>query len=529
MAPPFKMELQRFERGPFFMVKIHIDDQCQGGMIAPELHSHFIEMLGSCIYDGIWVGEDSDIPNIRGIRKDFVEALKAIAPPVIRWPGGCYADTYHWRNGIGKRSERPVTFNENFGTFELDTNQFGIHEFMDLCRMVGAKPWLNVNLISGSVAEMKEWMEYCNREEDTTIKQEREANGSKEAFRVEYWGIGNEPWAGGGNFTAQGYADAYRKYATAAPSFRKSMMDKDAVPMRLILCGPDGNKPAERTAWTKELFEAFGKYRRPPMYGYDLHFYNWNISHQGDTDLTFDKDGWYRVIDRCFELEDVILEQYALIQDGLAQLSSSGDMDRFNKKQCELFVGEWGNWHGSAFMARPALFQQVTMRDAITSALTLDIFHRNCGKVKMACVAQTVNVLNALFLTDGKRFIRTPNYDVFQMYMVHRGAVLINSRCSFEKNETARVHVLASLKDNAVSVNIINTSYDHSEDVEIALPGNYTYLSGKVLCSGAPEDYNSWEQPDLIRARECDPLVKTPGGWLACIPAASVSVYQFKQ
>ncbi len=510
------------------MVKIHIDDQRLGGVIAPELHSQFIEVLGGCIYDGIWVGEASDIPNIDGLRLDFVEAMKAIAPPVIRWPGGCYADTYHWRNGIGKRSERPVTFNENFGTFELDTNQFGIHEFMELCRLVGAKPWLNVNLLSGSVAEMKEWMEYCNREEDTTLKKEREANGSPEAFHVEYWGIGNEPWAGGGNYTATGYADEYRKYATSAPSFKKSMMDTSACPMHLIVCGPDGNKPEERVAWTKDLFEAFGKYRRPPMYGYDLHFYNWNISHPGDTDIKFDREGWYRVIDGCFELEDVLNEQYALIQEGLAQLPSTEAMERLHPNRCELVVGEWGNWHGSAFMARPALFQQVTMRDAITSALTLDIFHRNCSKVKMACVAQTVNVLNALFLTDGRRFIKTPNYDVFEMYMVHRGARLIEDLCSDEASECKKIHVLASLRDNMMSVNVVNTDYDCPETIELCLPENYRYVSGKVLCASAPDDFNSWEQPDLIRAAPCEaPVMAGSGQFCVNVPAASVSVYQF--
>ena len=515
------------------MVKIHIDDRKQGEIISPELHSHFIEMLGGCIYDGIWVGEDSKIPNIRGIRKEFVEAFKAIAPPVIRWPGGCYADTYHWRNGIGRRSERPVTFNENFGTFELDTNAFGLHEFMDLCTMVGAKPWLNVNLLSGSVSEMKEWMEYCNREADTSLKREREANGSAKAFRVEYWGIGNEPWAGGGNYTAQGYADEYRKYASAAPSFKKSMMDPDAVPMRMIVCGPDGNKPAERAAWTRDLFEAFGKYRRPPMYGYDLHFYNWNVAHPEDTDTHFDRDGWYRVIHSCFELEDVINEQYALIQEGLQRLPSTGDSERFSPKQCELLVGEWGNWHGNAFMARPALFQQVTMRDAITSALTLDIFHRNCDKVKIACVAQTVNVLNALFLTDGEKFIKTPNYDVFRMYMVHRGARLIECRseaeatCEYSSEARGSIHVLASQKDDMVNVNVVNTDDACPEDIELYLPENYRFMSGSVLCSQSPDDFNTWEQPDLIRERPCEAPVMADGCWLARVPAASVSVYQF--
>ena len=169
--------------------------------IYPELQGHFIEFLGSCIYDGIWVGEDSEIPNYHGIRKDLVDAFQKLHPPVIRWPGGCYADVYHWRNGIGPRENRPVTYNENFGTFETDPNQFGTHEMMEFCEMIGAKPWFNINMMTGSPAEMREWMEYCNRRESTTLTRERKVNGHEAPFQVEYWGIGNEVWDGGGKMT----------------------------------------------------------------------------------------------------------------------------------------------------------------------------------------------------------------------------------------------------------------------------------------------------------------------------------------
>lgn len=505
------------------MAEITIKHREKRHKIDARLHSQFIEMLGGCIYDGIWVGEDSEIPNIRGIRKDFVEALKEIAPPVIRWPGGCYADMYHWRDGVGPRELRPVTFNENFGTYELDTNQFGIHEFMDLCRLTGAKPWLNINMLSGTVAEMKEWMEYCNREQETTLKKEREKNGSPEAFGVEYWGIGNEPWAGGGNYTAQGYVAEYRKYATAAPNFRESMTKPPKHPMRMILCGPDGNKPIERVKWTKDVFASLGEYRCPPLEGYDLHFYNWNVDNPEDTDVTFDEAGWYKVIRSCFELEDVIKEQYALIQDGLKKLPKpEGDLFEGPEKTCDIYVGEWGNWHASAFMARPALFQQVTMRDAITSALTLDIFHRNCDKVKMACTAQTVNVLNSLFLTDKEKMIKTPNYDVFQMYMVHREATLLECTC-----DDPDLYTLASEKDGIISVNVVNISYSDGKEVKWNLPEGYTYMEGSVLASENPDDCNTWEEPDKIRAKESPASEKRDGVWTALVPKASVSVYRF--
>ncbi len=509
------------------MIWISVDDQKKKGHIKRELHSHFMEMLGACIYDGVWVGEDSEIPNIRGIRKEFIDAMKAIRPPVIRWPGGCYADTYHWRNGIGSREKRPVVFNENFATYELDHNQFGIHEFMDLCSLVGAKPWLNVNMLSGSVQEMKDWMEYCNRESGTELAKEREKNGSREPFGIELWGIGNEAWCGGGNFTASGYAAEYRKYASAVPSFRTDLTKPPKVQMKLIAVGPDGNKPIERKRWTGELMQALAEYRQPPLDAMDLHFYNWNIKDPGDTDLTFEKEGWYRVINQCFELETVIQEQYDLIQEGLNHFPQPEMAELAGTKPtCELYVGEWGNWHGNAFLARPALFQQVTMRDAVTSALTLDIFHRNCEKVSLACVAQTVNVLNALFLTDQEKFLKTPNYDVFEMYQVHRDGTLIEAVCE-EETDLGKVYTLASEKEGIISLNIVNTSYDEKKDLRIQLPEGYVYLSGKQLHSETPQDYNSFENPDHIRAEECASPVWEEGIWGIQIPAASVTVLRF--
>ena len=237
------------------MKTVKIDTSKTKGTISRELHSHFIEFLGGCIYDGIWVGEDSEIPNVHGLRKDVVDALKRLEPPVIRWPGGCYADTYHWRNGIGPRESRPVTYNENFGTYETDSNQFGTHEFMELCSLVGAKPWLNVNMMTGSAAEMREWMEYCNREEETALSRERRENGAREPFGVELWGIGNEVWAGGGTMTPQSYAGEYRKYASSFPNFVSlENGGKPRTEMKRIASGPDGNKPKERVEWTKQLF-----------------------------------------------------------------------------------------------------------------------------------------------------------------------------------------------------------------------------------------------------------------------------------
>ena len=507
-------------------------------IINPELHSHFIEFLGNCIKEGIWVGEESSIPNYDGMRKDVVDALKRIEPPLIRWPGGCYADTYHWRDGIGSREKRKTTFNENFGTYEIENNQFGTHEFMQLCKIVGAKPWLNINMLSGTVQEAVEWTEYCNRKEETTLSLERSNNGSVEPFNVEYWGIGNECWAGGGNYTAQGYANEYRKFTSAIPSFKpinfNSNINSEGINMNMIACGPDGNKPKERVRWTKDFFDALREYRMPKLSAFDLHFYNWNFKNTTETELDFDKDDWYRVIHGCMELEGVIKEQNDLIQEGLSNLPiPEGDFP-YEQPKCDLIVGEWGNWHAQAFTARPALYQQCSMRDALTTAITLDIFHRNCDIVKIACVAQSVNVLNSLILTEGEKMVLTPNYYVFEMYKVHRNAqvldISIESSVAYNNDEIEiyNIYSFASVKDGVISINIINASIDEEREVDIVFEDELEFLSGKILNGSSSNSYNSISNPDEVKIEKAkEPELIENKVWRIKIPKASVSVYQF--
>ena len=507
-------------------VIVHIDQD--KGIIQPELHGQFIEFLGSCIYDGIWVGEDSEIPNYEGLRKDIVEGLKELEPPIIRWPGGCYADTYHWRAGIGKREERPVTYNENFGTFEIDTNQFGTHEFMKLCQMVGAKPWLNINMLSGSIAEMQEWMEYCNRKEATSLSKERAANGSEKAFDVEYWGIGNEVWGGGGMMTPESYAQEYRKYATAFPSFASvdTFMTELTV-MKRIASGPDGNKPKERVTWTKDFFKEIAKYRQPAVDAYDLHFYNWNMKHPGQSELEFNEAEWYEVIGSCFELEDVIKEQYELIREGLESYPEAEGFFKGPEAKCDLIVGEWGNWHAAAFTNRPALYQQCTMRDAITTALTLDIFHRNADLVKLACVAQSVNVLNSLFLTEGEKCLRTPNYDVFLMYKEHRGGRILVIEDE-DQSEPGGVYTVASRKLDFINISLVNTNMRELKEIEIDFGTTVVCARAESLMGDTPKAYNSFDQPDRIRKQKVEAPKGKASTFKLTLPAASVSLYQFQ-
>lgn len=507
------------------MDTIEIISRRKNPIIHSELHGQFIEFLGAAIYDGIWVGEDSSIPNIHGLRKDVVEALQKIHPPVIRWPGGCYADTYHWRNGIGPRKERPITYNENFGTYERDDNSFGTHEFMELCRLVGAKPWFNVNMMTGTPAEMRDWIEYCNRKEDTSLSRERAKNGDKDPFNVEIWGIGNEPWAGGGNMTAEGYADAYRRFSSSIPSFASVQNGgKSELNLKRIACGPDGNKPRERFEWTKRFFKALGQFRCPPIDGYDLHFYNWNIDHPEEKVTEFDEAEWIRVISGCLELEKVIEEQYTLIQEGVSSLPVSEGAFHVDKPVCQLVIGEWGNWHGAAFTGRPALYQQCTMRDAVTTALTLDLLHRNCDKVRMACNAQTVNVLNSLILTDRESCILTPNYYVFDLYQVHREAEYVP--LSWNEGMDG-VFLTASKKDGILSLDVVNANMSQDKTISFYPGMGARFVEGSILTSSDPHDVNDKNNPYRIVPRKAQEPEEQRGTYTVTLPKASVSVLRF--
>lgn len=516
------------------MAKIKIDSNERLAEVTPELHGQFIEFLGSGIYDGIWVGVDSDIPNYQGFRKDVVDAMKALEPPLLRWPGGCFADTYHWRDGIGEREKRPTYYNENFGTMAVENNHFGTDEFLQLCELVGAKPWININMLTGTTAESREWAEYVNRETMTSITKERAANGHPEPYNVEMWGIGNESWAGGGNYTAESYANDYRKYSSGMPSFGAGLpwVETNQV-MKMIAVGPDGNKPKERVEWTKDFFAELAKYRKPRIDGYDLHFYNWNLSDQSDLITDFSEDAWYRVINGAFELEDVIVEQYDLIREGLKAIPKEEGAFA-TELNVDLIVGEWGNWHNVDLTAPSILWQQATMRDALTTALTLDIFHRNADKVKMACVAQSVNVLNSLFLTKGKETVLTPNYYVFEMYKYHQGAqglklgLQTESLGRVSEQKLNKVYSFASIKDGVITVNLINSDLQSEDTVQIDFNEAVHFVAGQELYAEKMTDFNDFGRAAKVKPREVEsPTVEGTTVAIKLKPA-SVAVYRFE-
>lgn len=516
------------------MSKVTINTTTRQGVINPNLHGQFVEFLGSGIYDGLWVGADSAIPNYDGLRKEVVDALKEIQPPILRWPGGCFADTYHWRDGIGPKEKRPSYFNENFGTQQLENNHFGTHEFMHLCELVGAKPWFNINMMSGTVQEARDWIEYVNRETATALAKERAENGHPAPFDIDYWGIGNESWAGGGNYTPQSYADEYRKYVSAMPHFGAGMpWTESTKSMKMIAVGPDGNKPKERVEWTQAFFKELAKFRKPRIDGYDLHFYNWNLEDESDTITEFSEAAWYRLINGAFELEEVIEEQYALLQEGIKVIPTEEGIFATDIK-VDLVIGEWGNWHNVDVNAPSILWQQCKIRDAITTALTLDIFHRNCDKVQMACVAQSVNVLNSLFLTKGAETVLTPNYYVFKMYAAHQGGqkldltVETNTLGLMEEPNLTKIHSFASRKEDKVTVNIVNVSADEAEEVTIYFDQEVSYSAGKQLASEKLNDINDFGQKENVALQEAKAPSIEGTSVKVTVPKASVTVYKFK-
>ncbi|MCU0246603.1 MAG: alpha-N-arabinofuranosidase [Bryobacter sp.] len=418
-------------------VTVHLDRAI--GRIAPELHGHFAEHLGTCIYGGLWVGKGSKIPNIDGHRKQAVEDLKALGLPVLRWPGGCFADDYHWRDGIGPAKNRPKRVNIWWGNYTED-NSFGTHEFIELCRLIGAEPYIAANVGSGTPQEMREWMEYCNYPEGSSLSAERTANGSPGAFKVKYWGIGNENWGCGGQMKSAEYATLYRRYSTYAKSF-------GGTPMYRIACGPNSND----LNWTREFFENIG---RPNWYpqGFAMHWY----ANQRTKADAFTPELMYKQFDRLTGMEQAIQEQRAL-------------MDKYDKdRRVGLIIDEWGVWDAEE-IKYGKLWQQITMRGAIAAAQGLNIFHRQADKVVMGNIAQTVNVLQALVLTDGPRYVKTPVYYAYLLMKEHRGQQSVG----VEGTEPGArgLSVSASRQENRATITLVNPRHDSGMSVRCTVSG----------------------------------------------------------
>jgi len=500
------------------------------GTIAPELYGHFAEHLGGVVYDGIWVGEKSAVPNDFGIRRALTERLKRIKAPVVRWPGGCFADSYDWRDGIGPRDKRTARTNFWVNTkvppspSQYDPNHFGTVEFARFCRLSGAQPYIAANIRSLPARDFYQWVEFCNSPAGTTsMAATREAEGERDPLKVVYWGVGNEPWGCGGDFTAEDYAKELRRYTAWVPSFD--------LQLRYIAAGANSGD----VEWTRRFFaqltkDSPGMARR--LWGFSFHHYAWNVSGGRTTDwnegkgpaVGFTTEQYYELL-RDADKMDGFIE---------AHWQTMGEFDK--SRHVKLVVDEWGAWHKPGTEAHPShtLGQTSTLRDALLAGLTLDTFHRHADKVGMANIAQLVNCLQSLFVAHEDKFIVTPNYDVFEMYMDHMGAQAVRSqfsapRVSYQRNgQPATFWGLAGSAsrrgDKDVVVTVVNPSATDARSTEIAVRGaKINSYAIRTLTAPALDAHNSFEQPDAVTAPpdmtpdwKGEPLVLT-------FPKASVS------
>jgi len=449
---------------------VEIDTTVEVGTIRPELHSHFAEHLGSCTYGGLWVGKGSTIPNINGFRKAAVEYLKAVGIPVLRWPGGCFADDYHWRDGIGPAEKRPKTVNIHWGNYAED-NSFGTHEFIELCRLIGAEPYLAGNVGSGTPQEFRDWVEYCNYPEGSSLSDERIRNGAREPFKIKYWGVGNENWGCGGNMTPEEYATHYRRFRTYIRNF-------DGVQPFMIACGPNGNN----ADWTRKFMGSLNNRAFPN--GFAMHYYS-----NGQLEATkFTPEASEKQLSSFQLVEKAIGDQRTLLDT----FDSSGRVG--------LMVDEWGIWdrmNPDDQKKYGRLFQPITMRCGVGAALGLNVFHRQAHKLIMCNIAQIVNVLHALLLTEGDKCVRTPAYWAFDLMKEHRGKMSVRTKT--DDPSALGVSLSASKVGKELIVTFVNPKHDTGLSVNCSIAGALpSGATAKILHHADLNAENSFSRPDTI-------------------------------
>ncbi len=481
-------------------MKIMVNPGKSQGTISRRIFGHFSEHLGRCIYQGMYVGEDSKIPNKNGMRTDVVEALRKIKVPVLRWPGGCFADEYHWQDGIGPKESRKRMVNTNWGGV-VEDNSFGTHEFLELCDQIGCEPYINANVGSGTVREMAEWVEYLNSEGDSSVVKQRWANGRKEPWGVRLWGVGNESWGCGGNMRPEYYADEFRRYQTYCRNYGQNKLYR-------IACGPN----TDDYNWTEVLMRRAGQF----MDGLTLHYYTvcneWG--HKGSA-TEFTTEEYYRTLKRAWRMDELVTGHSHL-------------MDRYDPaKRVGLIVDEWGCWFDVEPGTNPGfLYQQNTMRDAMVAAITLTIFMNHCDRVVMANLAQTVNVLQSVILTEGDRMVLTPTYHVFDLFKAHQDAKQLD--CFVDSADVGvgewqvkQVLAAASEKDGVTTVTLANVDAEKSAAVELSLLGTgVETVRGRIL-TGETHAHNDFDHSPLA-VRPFDGFQAKDGALAVKLPACSV-------
>ncbi len=484
------------------MEKYLINPNQKISKINKEIYGHFSEHLGRCIYEGLYVGKDSPIPNVNGMRKDVVDALKEMGIPVLRWPGGCFADEYHWKDGIGPKEHRKKMINTHWGGV-VEDNSFGTHEFFELCKQLGCEAYVNGNLGSGTVQEMSEWVEYMTFDGVSPMADLRKENGQEKPWKVKYFGVGNENWGCGGNMHPEFYADQYRRYETYVRDYDNNNR------IYRIACGAN----AFDYNWTDVLMKKAGN----RMNGLSLHYYtlpgDWGNKGKA---LGFTKNEYYTTIEKAYKMEELVRRH--------------GDiMNRYDpEKRVGMIVDEWGTWYDVEEGTNPGfLYQQNTMRDAVVAGLTLNIFNKHSDRIKMANIAQTINVLQAVALTDGEDMLLTPTYYIFKMYKDHQENTLLGSYITtnniLEKGNLPKLIESASVKDDGTIIaTIVNTSVDDSAEIHCQI-ADFTLkkLSAEILTSEM-NDYNSFDNKNAVGTKVFSDYELLSDGFKTTVPPCSV-------
>lgn len=500
------------------MNKLVINADLGTQKISRHIYGHFAEHLGRCVYEGLWVGEDSPIPNTRGFRNDVVAALKKLNIPNLRWPGGCFADTYHWMDGIGPRENRPSIVNVHWGG-TTENNHCGTHEFLDLCEQLGCEPYIAGNVGSGTVREMAEWLEYITMPAESPMSKLRRRNGREQPWSLKFWGVGNENWGCGGHMRPQYYADLYRQYASYCRHFTPNQK------LYKVACGLSDE-------WNEILMREAGGM----MNGLSVHYYtvpgNWQ---EKGSATNFTAEEWQRTMQKAANIEDFIRRTSAI-------------MDRYDAaKRVGIVMDEWGTWYDVEPGTNPGfLYQQNTVRDALVAGLSFNIFNNHADRVQVANIAQTVNVLQAMVLTDGAKMALTPTYHVFEMFKVHQDATLLPSKvicdeyaptqklsgtpgaAGYTHDLTAVGQISASAsRDDAgkIHVSLCNLHHDSPAEVQVDFRGAAVAIkSGRILTGPAMNTMNTFDAPDAVGPTNFTSFKQDKAGATVLLPARSVVV-----
>ncbi len=500
-----------YSSGLYGQTQLIISADQGGDTISRHIYGHFAEHLGRCIYGGFFVGEDNElIPNTRGVRNDVVEALRELAIPNLRWPGGCFADTYHWKDGIGPKDQRPTIVNTWWGGVTED-NSFGTHDFLNMCELLDTEPYLSVNVGSGTVQEVADWVQYVNHDGVSPMADLRRENGRDAPWDVKYWGIGNEAWGCGGNMTPEYYADVYRRYATFMSDWTNS------GGLQRIASGASSGD----YNWTETLMENI------PIHmvdGLALHHYSvidWGAKGPA---TGFSDEQYFTTMERALEMEELVQRHTNI-------------MDRYDPEgRVDLIVDEWGGWYNVEPGTNPGfLYQQNTMRDAMIAGVTLNIFNNHCDRVKMANLAQTINVLQAVILTDEEKMLLTPTYHVMHMYKVHHDAQMLPvsfDSPAFTMNGRSLPALSASAsrdRDGVIHISLVNIDSEVAHEVDLTLHGAaFGQSGGTILTSDDLQDHNTFDDPEQVKPADFDDFSVEGDDLTVRVPPFSVVVLEFR-